>query len=165
MEAGRELDALVAEYVKDWTREESVSDEDSYFIQGARHERWIDTEGLLRAARMWDPSGNLMGIEDYGPSGIYDFHPGMPYWSTDITAAIELIPILLKNWDRTNVYNEPRFKLEYEDGKWWAFFGAEDSYEGTNWQYDIDRAQLKGGVAQPAHAICLTALKIKGMEI
>lgn len=93
-----------------------------------------------------------------------------PKWSTDIAAAMELIPVVLRDWDSTKEHDyEAEFGAWYSPDwweenqtnrgpRWWAAFGCYDDYGGKLWMYEAHAPEL-------ALAICLAICKAKDIEI
>lgn len=86
----------------------------------------------------------------------------LPPYSTDDSAALELVPVVLRDWDSDND-KEGGFEAEFgawyqpdwweknqtnRGPRWWAAFGAEYDQEGRHWLYQESASEL-------AHAICL----------
>lgn len=145
MKAGRELDNLMATEVMGWIRHDYTAP-----ILGTddveRWTEWTDKASCFKAiCGVWKPS-------------------------EDITAAMELIPIVLRDWDSTKEHDyEAEFgawyKLDWWEEnqanrgpRWWAAFGLYDAYEGGTWRYEAHAPEL-------ALAICLAVCEAKGIEI
>jgi len=137
MNAGRELDALVAEKVMGckWGEFHNTPDEPG---------RWEDHKFLV------DPDGNKVAVRwktknlltwdmcHYWPS-----RPLRPY-STDIAAAWEVVEKFIS--EGVSIYRDDR---QPSKGKWYALFG-----DGCG--VEADTVPL---------AICLAALKAVGVEV
>lgn len=157
MEPGRELDDLVQEHVFGFQPCEPDS------------------------AYNYHISGDITGIRVYGLcrycGASISGKPGRcanarKPWSTEIAAALDLVPIVLGAikgdldkrgfdlifmaeyaldwWDENQTNRGPR---------WWAHFGRYEDCGETTWAHE---AESRHGLP---HAICLAALRAKGVEV
>lgn len=127
MKPGRELDALVAEKVMGWK-----------FTGG------FSTDPELGSDR-WATDSN----------GHERFYQDVPYYSTDIAAAWEVVEILSDRFD-FRVHTRAGYT-----GKWVAFgYNPQKSKEMQegDFQYGVFKSSLP-------HAICLAALKTVGVDV
>lgn len=135
MEAGRELDALVAERVMGWER---------------RNESWYDEEGVEKT-RFVSPEDDLTGevLEDviggWGSECSYDELEYVPYYSTDIAAA----------WLVWEAVSNAKWSLHRRDD------GGYEVMEHIRWEDFYSYAEAPTAPL----AICLAALRAKGGEL
>lgn len=134
-QAGRELDALVAERVMGW---ESITDE----LEIAKREgvpEDVDSKRWHRK-QVWFKGNERMACEECGT---------LPGYSTSIAAAWEVVNHLLcHGWDEKHF-----FQLHYDNVDLWdASFYKESSSDGGG-------PEGWGTADSPALAICLAALK------
>ena len=144
MEAGRELDALVAEKVMGWRKE---------YMFPAERVRGEDLPD--RGALVWRESGQKSYkwlVEDrdcWIPEECPEdgFHP-----STDIAAAWLVVERLAQEWD-VEIY---RFQsMAINSAYWVCKFGELVDYEPTYFAQALSAP----------HAICLAALKAVGVDV
>ena len=150
MEAGRELDALVAVSVMGWHKRERISGPDSVFALGTKMERWYAPNGREGAVRGTNSEGVVFTNEGLEPDGISAPHPligGLPWYSTDIAAAWQVVE---KVRTQGHFVEIDCLREQYE------------VYIDTNPAH-TDEPSAYAPTAQ--HAICLAALKAVGVEV
>lgn len=141
MEAGRELDALVAKKVMGhrllWAhRVWSMED-------------WLTTDRPTEQNTMAIVTG-----ENWKPGAFYPAYLVIPHYSTDIAAAWQVVELLTRDGREPQEFY---FKMTYawgDDYGAWAYF---------DWKGTSDGHPLYGANAPTvSHAICLAALKAVG---
>lgn len=123
MKPGRDLDALVAEKVMGW----------------------LNNEKDTLAPGMW-------GIMDWRADGTPFLAANFPSYSTDITAAWEVV-------DRLS--SDGSWVLHGQEGLGWE---AELNYQNGRFLQNEDTVSIGRGNTAP-HAICLAALKAEGIDL
>ena len=147
MEAGRDLDALIDQR-----------------IFGRKH--LTQEEMKAEAERVWEKQPQcgrfLAGFSNVGPIGCPRFEMNMPRYSTDIAAAWQVVEQVLL----TTNFTEFRMKVGIFKGHYGAGFGAY-GISGNPWPPtapgELYKVEALG--SEPAHAICLAALKALGAQV
>ena len=143
MDAGRELDALVAEKVMGFVAAHIDTDESV--------KRWHSDEWFAGDADL------IAEIRQYRGAGIYSDHL-LPHYSTDIAAAWQVVERMTAT-HRASVHHYPHVNnwwqcvLDIRDNK--LRFPVERSHDGDEY----------ANAPTAPHAICLAALKAVGVEL